>query len=102
MLNAPTLVTLDNPLGEVSVGQLYPVHYGRTSSPSLGTVTPTITYNNNVGVTQVTPRIDPDGKILMRVQPSIINPIATQINIGSGLRRHRLHQPGHLDDNPRR
>jgi len=85
ILNAPTITTLDNQVGEVSVGQIYPYITGALIS-SLGTITPTITYRTDVGVTlQVTPRINPDGKILMRVQPSIINPIATQISIGNGL-----------------
>jgi general secretion pathway protein D len=85
ILNATNIQLLDNQQGIVSVGQIYPYITGATTT-ALGTVTPTITYRTDVGVTlQVTPRINPDGRVLMRVEPSVIEPIAATISIGSGL-----------------
>ncbi len=85
ILNTANLMLLDNQQGIVSVGQIFPYITGATTT-ALGTVTPTITYRTDVGVTlQVTPRINPDGRVLMRVEPSVIEPIATPISIGSGL-----------------
>jgi general secretion pathway protein D len=85
VLNTPNIQTLDNQTGEVTVGQIFPYITGAQIS-SLGTVTPIINYRTDVGVTlRVTPRISPEGRILMRVEPSIINPLSTQINIGNGL-----------------
>jgi type II secretory pathway component GspD/PulD (secretin) len=85
ILNAPTLQVLDNQVGVVSVGQIFPYVTGGQFT-ALGTFQPNITYRTDVGVTlQITPRISPEGRILMRVEPSIIQPLDTQINLGNGL-----------------
>ena len=84
LLNAPNIQVLDNQVGEVAVGQLFPYVNGGQFT-ALGTFQPNIAYNNNVGVTlRVTPRISPEGRILMRVEPSIIEPIASPVSLGNG------------------
>ena len=82
--NAPTIQTLDNQTGFVNVGQSYPYVQGGQFT-ALGTFQPNVTYRDDVGVTlRVTPRISPEGKVLMRVEPSLITPVDTQIQLGSG------------------
>ena len=85
ILNTANLQTLDNQMGIVSVGQIYPYVTGGQFT-ALGTFQPNITYRTDVGVTlQVTPRISPEGRVLMRVEPSIIEPETTPISLGNGL-----------------
>jgi len=85
ILNAPNLQTLDNQIGFVTVGQIFPYITGGQFT-ALGTFQPNITYRTDVGVTlQVTPRISPEGRILMRVEPSVIQPLDTQVPLGNGL-----------------
>jgi hypothetical protein len=51
----------------------------------LGTFQPTVSYRDDVGVTlRVTPRISPEGRVLMRVEPSLVTPVDSQINLGTG------------------
>jgi type II secretory pathway component GspD/PulD (secretin) len=83
-LTRPTITVLDNQIGSVNVGGLYPYQSGATIS-SLGTVTPIIS-QQTIGTTLVvSPRISPDGRILMRVEPSIVAPQSTLISLGNGL-----------------
>jgi type II secretory pathway component GspD/PulD (secretin) len=81
ILSRPQLMTLDNQTASVQVGQKFP--YLSETSATLGTVTSGVTYENTGVILNVTPRISPDGKVLMRVNPAIETPL-TQINLGGG------------------
>ncbi len=81
ILSRPQLMTLDNQTASIQVGMKYP--YLAETSATLGTVTSGVTYENTGVLLNVTPRISPDGKVLMRVNPAIETPLA-QINLGGG------------------
>jgi type II secretory pathway component GspD/PulD (secretin) len=79
----PTVTVLDNQIGQVNVGGLYPYTNGGQFT-SFGTFQPTIA-QQQIGTTlTIVPRISPDGRILMRVEPSIIAPQATLVSLGNG------------------
>src|SRR5262249_14369676 len=72
-LNGPVIHALDNQIGSVNIGGLYPYTSGGQFT-SLGTFQPTIA-QQQIGTTlTITPRISPDGRVLMRVEPSIVAP----------------------------
>jgi type II secretory pathway component GspD/PulD (secretin) len=82
-LTRPTITILDNQIGQVNVGGLYPYTNGGQFT-SFGTFQPTIA-QQQIGTTlTVAPRISPDGRILMRVEPSIIAPQQTLVSLGNG------------------
>jgi type II secretion system protein D len=92
ILNQATIKTLDNQLGTINVGQSFPYVSGGQFT-ALGTFQPNVDYNNNVGVTlRVTPRISPEGRILMRVEPSLIVPVDSQVNLGTGFSATAFNQ----------
>jgi type II secretory pathway component GspD/PulD (secretin) len=79
----PNITVLDNQIGSVNVGGLYPYTNGGQFT-TFGTFQPTIA-QQQIGTTlTVTPRISPDGRILMRVEPSIIAPQDTLVSLGNG------------------
>jgi type II secretion system protein D len=83
-LNRPVIHALDNQIGSVNIGGLYPYTSGGQFT-SLGTFQPTIA-QQQIGTTlTITPRISPDGRVLMRVEPSIVAPQSTLIALGNGL-----------------
>ncbi|HEY8504678.1 MAG TPA: secretin N-terminal domain-containing protein, partial [Gemmataceae bacterium] len=84
ILSRPQIHVLDNQTGFIQVGQSFPIVTGASIS-QLGTVFPIVTYVDTGVVLRVTPRISPDGRVLMRVEPSISSPSATQVSLGSGL-----------------
>ncbi|CAN5232711.1 hypothetical protein BH11PLA2_BH11PLA2_25870 [soil metagenome] len=83
VLSRPMLLLTDSQTGFFQVGQNYPILNGSTTSPNVG-VTNNVTYES-IGITmRVTPRINPDGKVLMRVEPSITNPSPVLVSLGNG------------------
>lgn len=65
ILSRPQIRTVDNQLGSVQVGQQVPVITGATTN-ALGGITPTLGTPQQVGIIlQVTPRITPDGIVVM-------------------------------------
>ena len=67
----------------MNIGGLYPYVSGGQFT-SLGTFQPQIS-QQQIGTTlTVTPRISPDGRVLMRVEPSIVAPQDTLIALGNG------------------
>ncbi len=82
-LSRPTVTALDNQIATVNIGGLYPYISGGQFT-ALGTFQPQIT-QQQIGTTlTITPRISPEGRILMRVEPSIIAPEETLISLGNG------------------
>ena len=84
VLSRPQIMALDNQTAKLSVGQNVPII---TSS----NVTATGVISNNfdrlnVGVNlTVTPRINPDGTVLMRVTPEVSSIISTMVPLGNGI-----------------
>ena len=88
LLSRPQVTTADNQAARILVGQSFPyiansiVTTGVTGVP---TVTNSISYRD-IGIQlQVTPKINPDGSIIMRVVPEISNVEETNIPITEGV-----------------
>jgi type II secretion system protein D len=83
ILSRPQIMTLDNQLANIHVGQSIPYVTG-TNILQTGIISNSINYKD-VGVQlQVTPRISPDGRVLMRVMPEVSSVAPTSINLGNG------------------
>ncbi len=67
ILSRPQIRTLDNQLGRINVGQNVPVINGFTTNGALGQITPTVTRDDSGIILEVTPRITPDGRIVMQI-----------------------------------
>jgi type II secretion system protein D len=83
LLSRPQLTTLDGQVAYLNVGQSVPYVTG-TVVTSTGLVTNTVSYRDVGVLLQVTPRISPDGTVLMRVIPEVSSVAPTQINLGNG------------------
>lgn len=70
VLSRPQVMTLDNQTAAVNIGQDFPI-IGNTTITGTGLAT-TDVLRRNIGILlRVTPRITPDGKVLMRVFPEV-------------------------------
>lgn len=67
ILSRPQIRTLDNQLGRINVGQNVPVVNGFTTSGALGQIVPTVLRDDSGIILEVTPRITPDGRIVMQI-----------------------------------
>jgi type II secretion system protein D len=84
VLSRPQVTTLDNQTAAVSIGQDIPI-VSSSSVTATGLVTTSVD-RRNVGVLlRVTPRITPDGKVLMRVFPEVSSVIPTPVQLGNGV-----------------
>jgi type II secretion system protein D len=89
ILSAPKLMTADNQAARIFVGQEFPYITGIVTSTALTgipTTTNTVNYKE-IGIQlQVTPKINPDGSVIMRVVPTVskVNP-NTQVTISAGV-----------------
>lgn len=84
ILTRPQVTTTDNQQAQIVVGQQVPFIEGANIN-TLGNVTPIINYKNIGIILTVTPRISPDGKVIMRVHPEVSSLAQSQINLGNGL-----------------
>src|SRR5262249_21614703 len=70
ILSRPQVMTLDNQFARVLVGQEVPYIFG-TNLTGTGIVTTNVNYRS-VGIElQVTPKISPEGRVVMRVVPTV-------------------------------
>jgi type II secretion system protein D len=91
ILSRPQITTLDNQSARVFAGQNFPIVLGSTVTAT-GLVTNNITYTP-VGVELiVTPRITPDGRVLMRVTPQISSTATTNVSLGNGITATAINQ----------
>lgn len=67
ILSRPQIRTLDNQLGRINVGRNVPVVNGFTTNGLAGQITPTVTREDSGIILEVTPRITPDGRIVMQI-----------------------------------
>jgi type II secretion system protein D len=83
ILSRPQIQVADNQTGFVQVGQDFP--FLSTANATLGVTQQSIEYRP-IGVTmRVTPRVNPDGKVLMRVEPAVSSVSPNSINLGNGI-----------------
>jgi type II secretory pathway component GspD/PulD (secretin) len=83
ILSRPQLHVADNQVGYINVGQNYPTPTGQNLTVSGSQVG--VQYVP-VGITmRVTPRVNPDGKVLMRVEPQVSSVATSTISIAPGV-----------------
>ncbi|MSQ94602.1 MAG: hypothetical protein EXR98_08600 [Gemmataceae bacterium] len=70
VLSRPTLMTLDNQTALINIGKEIPLVNGFATNAQ-GNITPTVIRQPTGVSMQVTPRITPDGRVLMRVIPEV-------------------------------
>jgi type II secretion system protein D len=83
ILSRPQLTTLDNQTALINIGQNIPI-IGSTSVTGTGTVIQSVIRQNVGVILQVTPRISPDGTVLMRVVPEVSSVAAISPATGNG------------------
>jgi general secretion pathway protein D len=92
VLSRPQLTLLDNQFGTFQVGQQFPRPAGSTNTNN--GVTADVEYVDTGVVLNVTPRISPEGKVFMRIQPSISSPNPQPITIGNGFQAFPIDTTG--------
>ncbi|MCX7666007.1 MAG: hypothetical protein N2112_10700, partial [Gemmataceae bacterium] len=83
-LSAPRISTLDNQVGQIFVGQNFPFVAGAQIN-QFGNVIPIIDRAPLGILLRVTPRISPEGRVLMRIEPQISSLETASINLGGGI-----------------
>jgi general secretion pathway protein D len=83
VLSRPQLQTMDNQTALVNIGQDVP--YVSSVAVTTGVVTPVVSYRSVGVIMQVTPRIGPDGTVIMRVIPEVSSVLPTQVSLGSNI-----------------
>jgi Flp pilus assembly secretin CpaC len=84
ILSRPHLHVADNQTGYINVGQNYPTPTGSTLTAT-GAAQTGVQYVPVGIILRVTPRINPDGKVLMRVEPQVSNVAPSTVNVGNGI-----------------
>lgn len=67
VLSRPQIRTVDGQVAQIQVGQSVPIINGITNTGNNGVVSPNIEYDESGLILDVTPRISPDGQIVMEV-----------------------------------
>src|SRR5207237_3365257 len=83
VLSRPQIQATYNQTALINIGQDVPYVTG-TVITTTGLVTNTINYRSVGVIMQVTPRIGPDGTVIMRVIPEVSSVAPTAINLGNG------------------
>ena len=84
VLSRPQLTLTDNQTGFFQVGQDFPRLTGSTIAAG-GIAQQGVEYIQTGVVLRITPRISPEGRVLMRVEPSITSPSASVVSLGNGI-----------------
>jgi len=88
ILSAPSVTTCDNQAARILVGQNFPYISGSvvtTATTGIPTITNTVLYKD-IGVQlQVTPKISPDGTVIMRVVPEVSSAVTSTVQISTGV-----------------
>jgi type II secretory pathway component GspD/PulD (secretin) len=84
ILSRPHIQVADSQTGFVQVGQNYP-YLGSAVLATGGLSQQSINYFQTGVVMRVTPRVNPDGKILMRVEPQVSSVAPNPVNLGNGI-----------------
>jgi general secretion pathway protein D len=83
ILSRPQVMTLDNQAALVTVGQSVPIVTGTTLTAT-GFSQNNVSYQNIGVVLNVQPRISPDGKVFMRIQPEVSSISNSTVSVGGG------------------
>ena len=83
VLSRPQVMTLDNQTALINVGQEIPI-VTSSNVTATGIVTSNIDRRTVGVILQVTPKITPDGRVLMRVVPEISSVVPTPVDLGNG------------------
>jgi len=84
ILSRPQVQTLNNQTAYLNIGQSVPYVTGSTVIAT-GLVTNQVTYKDVGVLLHVTPRINADGTVLMRVVPEVSSVSPQQVNLGNGV-----------------
>lgn len=83
ILSQPLLHVSDNQTGYINVGQSFPTP--TNSTQTLTGVQTGVEYRD-IGITmRVTPRVNPDGKVLLRVEPEVSSVAPSTVAVGPGV-----------------
>jgi len=82
VLSRPQIRTVDNQIAQIQVGQEVPRINGFTPSGTAGVITPTVQQRSIGIILQVTPRISPDGLVIMEVQARRDSLSNQQVSLG--------------------
>jgi type II secretion system protein D len=82
VLSRPILMTTDNQSAAINIGQDFPI-VSDTIVNAQGFVTQNIIRRNVGIILRVTPRISPDGRVLMRVFPEVSSVVPTPVPLGA-------------------
>jgi general secretion pathway protein D len=90
VLSRPQITTADNQQASIQVGQNFPYITGTTTVPGVSsaavvTITNTVNYYPTGVLLQVTPKINPDGSVVMRVVPQVVSPTTSTTEITTGI-----------------
>ncbi len=84
ILSRPQIQVADNQTGYTNIGQSFPILGGSTIATG-GLAQQSVTYVN-IGIQlEVTPRVNPDGKVLLRVAPTVSSVSPTTVSLGNGV-----------------
>jgi type II secretory pathway component GspD/PulD (secretin) len=86
ILSRPELMTADNQQAVILVGQSFPYVTGSTTvtTTAFPTTINTVAYRDTGVQLQVTPKINPDGSVVMRVIPQISEPVTSTTQVTGG------------------
>src|SRR5262249_32210766 len=84
VLSRPQVMTVDNQTANVAVGQIVP-YVTSTTLTATGLSQSNVAQQQVGVVLNVTPRISPDGKVLMRIQPQVSSLSTSTVSVGSGI-----------------
>ena len=84
VLSRPQIMTLDNQTAFIQVGQNVP--YVTASVVNVaGGITNTVNFQQVGVILQVTPKISPDGHVIMRVEPQVSSLAPSTVNLGNNV-----------------
>jgi len=93
VLSRPQIRTVDNQLAQIQVGQEVPRVNGFTSNGTAGVIVPTIQQRAIGIILQVTPRISPDGLVIMEVVARKDSLSANQVSLGTSAAGSSITSP---------
>jgi type II secretion system protein D len=90
VISRPSITTADNQQAVLLVGQSTPYITGSTTVPGVSgaavvTIINTVAYRDTGVELQVTPKINPDGSVVMRVVPQVSEPVTSTTEITQGI-----------------
>jgi type II secretion system protein D len=84
IMSRPQIMTLDNQTAYINVGSEIPI-VTSSNVTATGIITTNIDRRQVGVILQVTPKINPDGSVLMRIVPEVSAVVPTPVQLGNGL-----------------